>query len=69
MSHNNVNRRGQYYYLLIDFHSSAGPIAVTGIPAELSELHELFLSAGQELRYKPIDCSGKDNIGKTSKLN
>lgn len=46
-----------------DFHSSAGPIAVTGIPAELSELHELFLSAGQELRYKPIDCSGKDNIG------
>ena len=27
-------------------------------------MHELFLSAGEEMQYKPVDCTGKDNIGK-----
>ena len=47
-----------------DFHSSPGPIAISGVPPELSDLHEMFTSAGQDLRYKTADCTGKENIGR-----
>ena len=55
-----------YYFATFsaDYHSTRGPIAVSGIPPELSNMHELFLSAGEEMQYKPVDCTGKDNIGK-----
>lgn len=46
-----------------DFHSTNGPIPVSGPVTELSQLHEMFLSGARELKYKPTDCNGRHSIG------
>lgn len=48
---------------LSDYHSTNGPLTVSGPASEVSELHEMFKSGAQELKYKPIDCNGRESVG------
>lgn len=48
---------------LSDYHSTNGPLSLTGPASEVSELHQMFLTGARELKHKPIDCNGRESVG------
>ena len=52
-----------FFFIFLDYHSTHGPLPVSGANSEISHLHETLLEGARELKYKPIDCNGRDGIG------
>ncbi|XP_045198046.2 glucose dehydrogenase [FAD, quinone]-like [Mercenaria mercenaria] len=48
---------------LSDYHSTNGPLPVSGPASEVSDLHQMFLSSARELKHKTIDCNGRESVG------
>ncbi|KAL4232989.1 hypothetical protein ACF0H5_007676 [Mactra antiquata] len=46
-----------------DYHSVNGRLPVSGPASEVTKLHDMFLASARELKYKPIDCNGKESVG------
>jgi hypothetical protein len=54
----------RFCFIFTDYHSTNGPLPVSGPASEIRELHQMFLNSARELKYKTIDCNGKEQIGK-----